>query len=298
MKEYIFDEKKTIEDIINNKIVDDININRTIKKIARYNHFVKQLNPDESYNEIVKYMKENCPDFVEIGHYSDIKGCIRDASKSPWKKVEKVVITKSELEAISSLNDIRQEKLAFVLLADAKYDNEYKDSKINLSYISVSDLYRLARVTMPIKDRNMFLNFLYEKELVEVNINPTKTHKKLLYVDKSDDEVALELSENNYKELAFTYLNWKNGGGYKECKNCGSLFKTKKTGNQEYCKKCTPAYKKIEFKVVSCVDCGKEFKVDAKDNETCRCEECRHEHIKKIKSEQNRRFYQSKKKIQ
>ena len=288
MKEYIFDEKKTIEDIINNKIVDDININRTIKKIARYNHFVKQLSPDESYNEIVKYMKENCPYFVEIGHYSDIKGCIRDASKSPWKKVEKVVITKSELEAISSLNDIRQEKLAFVLLADAKYDNEYKGSKINLSYISVSDLYRLARVTMPIKDRNMFLNFLYEKELVEVNINPTKTHKKLFYVDKSDDEVALELSENNYKELAFTYLNWKNGGGYKECKSCGSLFKTKKTGNQEYCKKCTPMYKKVEFKMVKCEVCGQDFCVDARNMKKRKCDECQAEYRKQWDRERKR----------
>ena len=290
MKEYIFDEKKTIEYIIDNKIVDEVNINRTIKKIARYNHFIKQLSPDDSYANIVKYMKENCPDFVEIGHYSDIKGCIRDASKSPWKKVEKVVITKAELETISSLNDIRQEKLAFVLLADAKYDNEYKGSKINLSYISVSDLYRLARVTMPIKDRNMFLNFLYEKELVEVNINPTKTHKKLLYVDKSDDEVALELSENNYKELAFTYLNWKNGGGYKECKSCGSLFKTKKTGNQEYCKKCTPTYKKVEFKMVKCEVCGEEFCVDARNMTKRKCDECYLLHRRKNKAETMRKL--------
>jgi len=288
MKEYIFDEKKTIEDIIDNKIVDEVNINRTIKKIARYNHFIKQLSSDDSYANIVKYMKENCPDFVEIGHYSDIKGCIRDASKSPWKSVEKVVITKSELEAISALSDIRQEKLAFVLLADAKYDNAYKGSRINLSYLSVSDLYRLARVTMPIKDRNMFLNFLYDKGLVEVNINPTKTHKKLLYVDKTDDDVAIVLSENNYKELAFTYLNWKNGGGYKECKNCGSLFKTKKTGNQEYCKKCTPTYKKVEFKMVQCEVCGQEFCVDARNMTKHKCDECQAEYRKKWDRERKR----------
>lgn len=294
MKEYIFDEKKTIEHIINNKIVDEININKTIKKIARYNYFIKQINSDDNYANIVQYMKENCPDFVEIGHYSDIKGCIRDASKSPWKNVNKVVITKHELEIISALNDIRQEKIAFVLLADAKYDNAYKGSNINLSYISVSDLYRLARVTMPIKDRNMFLNFLYDKGLVEININPTKTHKKLLYVDKTDDDVALVLSENNYKELAFTYLNWKNGGGYKECKSCGSLFKTKKTGNQEYCKKCTPEYKKIEFKTVVCVDCGVEAIVDAKDNKTCRCEECQHKALKESWKKASQKYRDSK----
>ena len=34
MKEYVFNEKRTIEAIINNGAVDDVNINKTIKKLA------------------------------------------------------------------------------------------------------------------------------------------------------------------------------------------------------------------------------------------------------------------------
>lgn len=281
MKEYIFDEKSITENIINNGFVDNVNINKTIKKLARYYHYVQCLNSDENYNAIVEYMNKYCPDFSEVGSYSDIKGCIKDAPKGTWKDIKQVIITKAELEFIKSLNDIRQEKLAFVLLADAKYDNACKQVKLNLSYLSVSDLYRLARVTMPIKDRNMFLNFLYEKELVEININPSSTHKKLLYVSDNEDEVGLVLNENNYKELAFTYMNWKSGG-YKECKTCGRLFKIKK-GNQVYCKQCTPHNLPMEFKTIICQDCGAEVVVDSKDNKTCRCEECQHEANKKVK---------------
>ena len=75
------------------------------------------------------------------------------------------------------------------------------------------------------------------------------TGKRLLYVSEDDSDVGIILTENNYKELAFTYLNWKNGGGYKECKKCGRLFKIKK-GNQLYCKKCTPNYEKNEYKML------------------------------------------------
>lgn len=283
MKEYVFNEKSHIEDIIKSGYVDDVNINKTIKKLARYNYYIKGYNYDENYNAIVDYMNKNCSYFSEVGSYHDINGCIKDASKSVWKDVDNVVITKKELEIISSLNDIRQEKIAFVLLADAKYDNAYKQKSINLSYLSNSDLYRMARVTMPVNNRSLFLHFLYANNLVEININPTSTNKKLLYVDDSNDNVALTLTENNYKELAFTYMNWKNGGGYKECKSCGRLFRTKKEGNQIYCKKCAPKHLLMEVKTIACQDCGIEVTIDAKDNKTVRCEECQNSANKKAK---------------
>ena len=290
MKEYIFNEKDHIESMIFSGCVDSVNINRTIKKLARYNYYVNQMSEEESYDSIVDYMNTNYTYFSEVGSYSDINGCIRDASKSAWKDIDSVIITKKELETISSLNDIRQEKLAFVLLADAKYDNAYKNKNINLSYLSNSDLYRMARVTMPVNDRSMFLHFLYENNLVEVNINPTTTHKKLLYVDDSG-EAELVLNENNYKELAFTYLNWKNGGGYKECKNCRRLFRTKKKGNQIYCKKCAPKNLLMEVKTIVCQDCGVEVTIDSKDNETCKCENCYAEYRKQKSREKSLRYY-------
>lgn len=282
MKEYIFDETASVEAIMKDGIVDEVNINKTIKKLARYNYYVLGLGADDNYNEIVKYMNQNCTYFSEVGSYSDIKGCIRDASKSAWKDIHEVIITKSELECIQSLNDIRYEKIAFVLLADAKYDNAFKQKTLNLSYLSNSDLYRMARVTMPIKERSLFLHFLYTNNLVEVNINPTTTHKKLLYVD-DNSEAALVLNESNYQELAFTYLNWKNGGGYKECKSCGRLFRTKKQGNQVYCKQCAPKHLPMAVKTIVCQDCGLEVTVDARNNKAIRCEECQHTVDKQIK---------------
>ena len=119
--------------------------------------------------------------------------------------------------------------------------------------------------------------------------NPQIRHK-LNYVSyDEEDPIVLELTENNYKELAFTYLNWKNGG-YKECKNCGRLFKTKKEGNQLYCKKCAPKYKKIEYKVIKCIDCGTEVWINSKDTETCRCEDCNFTYQRERNAKKNRAY--------
>ena len=292
MKDYVFNEKKDIEDMINANFVDENNPTNTIKMIARYNHYVCQLDKDQSYNVINDYMRKNCSSYSEVGYYTAIQGCVKDATKRVWRDISQVIITKKELDVIKALNDDRQEKLAFVLLADAKYENACKDRNVNYSNISIPELYRQARVTMPVKDRNMFLSFLYDNQLVQRNLNPDSSGFKLLYI-YDDDETALQLSENNYKELAFTYMNWKYGG-YKECCSCGRLFKPK--GNAQYCKSCTKENNTPRDRFIKCVDCGEIVEIDKFDNETCRCVDCKSKHDKIIKSQQNKRAYQVKKK--
>lgn len=45
-----------------------------------------------------------------------------------------------------------------------------------------------------------------------------------------------------------------------------------------------------------CIDCGDEVEISEFDNETCRCVDCKNQHDKIIKSQQNKRAYQAKKK--
>ncbi|MDD6828048.1 MAG: hypothetical protein PUE12_18420 [Oscillospiraceae bacterium] len=291
MKDYVFNEKKDIEDMIKVNFVDENNPTNTIKRIARYNHYVCNLDKDQSYNVINEYMRKNCNSYSEVGYYMAIQGCVKDATKRVWRNISQVIITKQELATIRALNDDRQEKLAFVLLADAKYENACKDRNVDYSNISIPELYKLSRVTMPVKDRNMFLSFLYDNQLVQRNINPDSSGFKLLYVH-DDDETALLLSENNYKELAFTYMNWKYGG-YKECRGCGRLFKPK--GNAQYCKSCTKDNNTPRDRFIKCVDCGEIVEISEFDNETCRCEKHRKEHLRELKRLEMQRYRAKKK---
>ena len=77
--------------------------------------------------------------------------------------------------------------------------------------------------------------------------------------------------------------------------------------NSLYCRTCAPKYEpkykdKDEYtldyepKKIICVDCGEEVYLNSyMDTETCRCVICRDTHLKKLKSDQNYRYYQSKK---
>ena len=79
------------------------------------------------------------------------------------------------------------------------------------------------------------------------------------------------MDEIDCQELAYAYLRWKDGGGFKRCKSCGRLMRSKR--KKEICPYCEDSDQANKF--IWCIECGAEVEVPAKDTHTCRCEECR-----------------------
>lgn len=272
-------EKKVAEQLLEKSRIDAKNIYKSIKIIARYNYYVLAYDNDTNYKSIVTHMEATCPDFSEIGYSDFIEASIKRVTKGMWKIVDYIPITKSELEFIKSLNNIKKEKIAFVLLADAKFNNAFNSLRTNKSYLSLSDLFSQAKVSMPVFQRSMFMNFIYEDKLVADNSRFWENGYCLSFVDYHSEEV-LRLYDYNFENLAYTYLNWK-CGGYKRCKQCGSLFKVSK--NQQYCRKCTAKDNELKTKEFFCADCGKLVIIKSKNNKSYRCEGCQAEHDKQVK---------------
>lgn len=240
MREYIFNEQQSAEIIIRNGDVDIINPTNTIRKLARYNFYVFGYGPTKNYNAIVEYMSNNYKDFSEFAYQKDILGCIRDVEKTPWKNIDAIYITKSEIDTILTLDDVRKQKIAFVLLCTAKYRDAYNENNNHKTDISVTDLYKMARVVLPQKDRTVFLHFLIQEELVEKHTFAGVKNKRVLFVsDDVDDEVVLCLREIDFLELAYVYMDYiSNHLGYSRCEKCGRMIKHSKTKPRKYCEGC------------------------------------------------------------
>ena len=294
MINFKFDDKTDIENKIRNGYVNQENPEDTIRDLARYNYHICGMDKEYNYDAILAYMTRNCTDFYEEKYFKIIYRNISSAKKYKFRNVDSVKITQVELDKIAGLNDIRKEKIAFVLLAIAKYYNSVSSDNNNRMYISMSDLFKLARVSIPCKERASYLHFAYQEGILVEHMFVGTNLKVVGFVD-DDSETVMELNEDDYKELAYTYLNYKNGG-YKRCKCCGRLFKMHKNSpGRLYCKECGQKEETSEFKVIKCIDCGAEFVVNKFDTETCRCGECREIHLKQLRSEQNKRYYQNKK---
>lgn len=284
MINFKFDDKKDIEFKISSNYVNKENPEDTIRDLARYNHHVLNMKKEDNYDAILTYMTNNCDDFYEEKYFKIIYRNIASAKKYKFRNVAPVVITKSEIDKITGLNDVRKEKIAFVLLAVAKYYNNVSEDNHNRMYISISDLFKLARVAIPCKERAGYLHFAYQENIL---IEHTFVGTNLKIVSFIDDgsEPVITLNEDDYKELAYVYLNYKSGG-YKYCKNCGKLFKMHKNApGRLYCKDCGEKETADRFKVLHCIDCGDDFMVDTRNMNKCRCDVCQYEENKRIKRE-------------
>ena len=289
MINFKFDDKTDIESKIHSGYVNQENPEETIRDLARYNHHVLNMKKEDNYDAILRYMTKNCVDFYEEKYFKIIYRNISSAKKYKFRSVSPVKITRTEIDKIVGLNDIRKEKIAFVLLAVAKYYNNVSSDNNNRMYMSMSDLFKLSRVAIPCKERASYLHFAYQDGILVEHMF-VGTNLKVVGIVDDSSETVLELGEDDYKELAYTYLNHKNGG-YKHCKGCGKLFKMhKNTPGRLYCKDCGQKEEVNEFKVIKCIDCGEDVMVSKYDTETCRCEECYKEYRRQTVRENVRRF--------
>jgi hypothetical protein len=236
-----FDERRDLIAYVDAGIIEDDHIGRTIYKRARYNYFIKNLTDKKNYNEIINFVTTNSTvGFTDFELYEFVNKAINSAKKTGLKQVEHIYITQSELDFISNLDDIKLEKIAFVLLALAKYHNEVSGEDNDVVYLKLSEVKNMARINMNRVDFEYFYANLYDKGVLQLNTSPTSTVQIVDFVSHDpDDAVAFELAEVDYLELAYVYLSWKNDGkGYARCKKCNRLMRQGKTKPRKYCEEC------------------------------------------------------------
>lgn len=265
-------------------------------------------NVSKEERDIVKYIEEWMAPRTNMFHLSAYANSIRRNVKKmkdiPWRNIEDTVkVRKSELEYISSFDDIKKEKLLFCYLAIAKFMDMSRAKPSHWEGESDAAVFKMARVNIPVADRDYYINEMINgepKALISFSFKNDDLSKRIDYIsDDENDPVVLELDESNYHELAYTYLNWKNGGGFKKCRGCGRLFRVKKSAmgkneqselnksnRTQYCRLCSPVYEPkykgkddmaldYEPKKIVCVDCGAEVYLESyKNTRTSRCLEC------------------------
>lgn len=264
--------------------------------------------PSSTLNLLARYYREIGKNDDEIKELlSDfLNRCLKDKYKeSKWidsifyqvvkskkytlKKVDNVIVTKSEMEIIQSVKGKSRQKVLFALLVLAKYYNAVSDKNKNWTNLEYKKIFKLANVQLSIQNQALLINDLYNCGFVNVSKNVGKPNIQINFVDNESDAV---LTITRLKDLGKEYLMFC-GEDYIRCQKCGTLVKNYKNTNK-YCKTCGQ-YQPIETKTVICVDCGNEFSVDAKDNQTIRCNDCYKNYRRKYKAiaERNRRLKQN-----
>ena len=209
-----------------------------IRYITRYLIHSDGKSDEDAYKFSVGWMKKYHDNFDESCYSNVISDAIKKAHQYPFYVIDNIKITQSELDIISSLDNLRAEKVLFVLLCMAKQQRMSNGFTNGLVKYSITELCKLARVSVPADDREYILY-----EIVKMGFlgYPKKNNTQCLIVNfiNNEDNVVLTLDEVDCQELAYVYLSWKNGGkGYTRCQKCNRLMKQSKTRPKQYCECC------------------------------------------------------------
>lgn len=272
----ILNEEQYAKNLYDGKITEVKSLMAKIRYVTRYLVHSEHKRDEDVYQDAVEWLQKYHDNFDESYYSNFIADAIKKAHKYPFYHVDNIAITQSELDKIASLNNLREEKVLFVLLCMAKQQAVSNRFTNGLVKYSITELCKMARISVPSDDREYILYEIVQKGLLGY---PKKNNTQCLIVNFVDYEsdVVLTIDEMDCAELAYKYLEWKNSGvGYGRCELCKRLMKKSKKNPQRFCERCSHEVGDISEgeKAIVCIDCGQLVCVSIHDSETCRCKDC------------------------
>ena len=239
----ILNEEKYAKELYDGKNTEVKSAMAKIRYVTRYLIHSEGKTDDATYKSTIEWMKKHHDNFDESCYSNLISDAIKKANQYPFYIIDNIKITQSELDIISSLDNLRAEKVLFVLLCMAKQQRMSNGFTNGLVKYSITELCKLARVSVPADDREYILYEIVQRGLLGY---PKKNNTQCLIVNFIDqNDVVLELDEVDCQELAYAYLNWKNNGkGYTKCQRCHRLMRQSKTKPKKYCEVCAKEVEK------------------------------------------------------
>ncbi len=233
--------------IVHSAVVDNVLIDSDLNTInALIKYYIKLGETDiVGITEKISVTMEQCSSGYVRANYKEYIEKKSKAVIKSYKKygndaleliqVDKVVITKKELEEIDAINDKKIRKLAFVILIYAKLQLIINPNSKGWLNTTSSNIIKEAKINGKLTDNLFLMHELYKSEYIYVPINAKKTSIRCDYIYE-DSEVAIEITEFN-EPIHYYYMHL--GQKWKKCLECGKWIKVRtKTKPQKYCKDC------------------------------------------------------------
>lgn len=271
MNQIILNEKKYAEDCLSNKISDLPNF-QTLSILARYFYHIEKQRKKKIAKSLLDYVVMKDPIYeANKKRWSDmIENISANTSKYALNEIDGVRVTVSEMEKIDSLERKQIRRLAFTILCLAKLSNLRNPNNNSWVNISHKDIFKMARISCGVKDRNIKINVLYQNGLIEFAKRNDNLSIRVTFVDDDSPE---KLFVTDFRELGYEYMLY-SGGNITRCSECNKLIPNNAQHTVRYCSSCS-ADNKDEKKEIKCVDCGNYFNVRKFNSKSTRCPYCR-----------------------
>ena len=281
----VLNEKTYAEDCIKNRTLGSKPF-YTLTVLAKYYYSHFEYKKKKIIELLTDFLEKNYADYQlsKASWDESIERIAKNAGKHRLFEIDGVWITRAELDTIDEIHNKTLERLAFTLLCIAKLNNAKNPKNNGWINMSAKDVFTLARISCSASDRYVKLCQLNRMSLLEFPKRNDNLNNRVTFVNDDSEKV---LFVDDFRELGYVYRKYK-GENYTKCHECGIIFKNNKYGNKKYCPNCI-AYIPKQYKSVLCIDCGKEFDINPKNNQTSRCDDCYAAYRRKYYKENKRK---------
>jgi hypothetical protein len=231
----ILNEKELLRKSLEEGYIDNDKTSNTIRILAKY-YFSIDMSKKQVYDSINKFFIVNYRKYNAVKWQKTFDRIIDKVCKDKdynLLNINNIEITKAELDKIKKIDNIKFEKIAFVLLVYAKIYNQMNNKDSDWVNIDQKYIFSDAKIKESIYNQGIILHIFEELGL----ITPTKivdhTNIKVNYIDKNS---PIELVISDFRNFVYEYLKWK-GKNIINCEKCGILFYSK-NNSHKFCEIC------------------------------------------------------------
>lgn len=247
----IIDELKICKNLISNGGLVENSPYKTCSLLGKY-HFNLGKTKTQVKTELDNYLKDNFPRYNSVTWDDNLEKIVSSISNRNHSMiyVDRINITKTEMDKIDLLPSEPLKRLAFIILYRAKLNREkYKKQDVWLSD-KISYLCKLARVYGKYEDKMIKLSKLQDFGYVKASHSVKNFSFRVLFLDDIENEdVVISINDTQCKdsEIILHYKKYK-GENILDCENCGGLIE--------------PKSNRIKY----CSDCAREFQLEHQRN--------------------------------
>ena len=187
----------------------------------------------ELKGKIIEYCKMFYSEFSPVKSENLINSVITtlESGELPnYFNSAEIILYSSEIERIKRIPDKDSQKIAFIILCLAKWNNStciYLNTK---SLIKISDIFNLSQLKCTKKIQYNILKSLSDNQFIDIKMKPLLMCEIPILKNESSGDSIKVVMNDNIIQVWYDLI-------YPHCCMCGKGFE-KKSNSQKYCKKC------------------------------------------------------------
>lgn len=247
MNKLIFNEKRYIEDVINNHKNADVQLFQLAQLIAIY-HYQEGCTDKAVLADIVNKELEgfNFADYYYERYYKIIGEIVNSVIKYDMtlKNVTEVPVYKTEYDIISNCGDIKHQKLLLALYVMARWsgDSGWTSSRCKIKYIKKSANLNCTNAELD----SIFYDLINDGYIKKTRKVGKYCYQMLNFNEDKNEDVAIVF--DSFDDLGNKFIASKDTSRI-TCSVCGRLVK-RTSPRMKYCKKCAEIKKRENNKKI------------------------------------------------